>query len=134
MTKLEQFFNPTPFSLIFKKLQPEQFVSYFRFEMRRLKVFLLSFCHDKDYILKVLKLSNDQELTDLWVIYQEQIDNEILNSDFIKYLDAHINAILKNSIKFEKNNRIKMDLNLDISDEAKEYIEQLQKEKKENYK
>ncbi len=131
MTKLEQLLNPTPFSLIFKKLQPEQFVSFFRFEMRRLKVFLLSFCHDKEYILKVLELSNDQELTDLWVIYQEQMDNEILNSDFIKYLDTSINMILKNSIKFEKNNRVKMDLNVSISDEAQEYINELQIKKEE---
>jgi hypothetical protein len=78
------------FRRLFSEISPNEFVTYFNKEYAQTLAFILSFCRSQDFVKKVLKLSCNKELKQLYPETCKRLKERRIPQDFIHTLEEYI--------------------------------------------
>jgi hypothetical protein len=84
-----------PFACLFKCLSPKDFASVFGGEAEQTIAFLLSFSCNRGYAKKVLKILNDEDLTDIVSCYLKNVSEEGVDPEFIKKIETFFESFVQ---------------------------------------
>jgi flagellar motor switch protein FliG len=81
-----------PFARLFKSLSPKGFASVFGGEAEQTIAFLLSFSRNKGYVKKVLKILNDEDITNTVSGYLRNVSEKDVDPEFINKIEDFIES------------------------------------------